>query len=273
MFSGLPSALEARLKFTFPCGDDEDADVGLGRAAYHVRNVCLVPRGIQDGPPPVLRLEVGTPDLHSLALCLLLLVGVHDVGKEPTLAILILGLLHVLLNRSLIDAPAEIQNVSTGCRLASVDVADENHVQVGPGVRLGKDLLAVVHRCYCLLLHHLLLLLHGLWRRGGRRGRGGRLLRRQLLRRRLLRRRLRLGLLHHLGLLGRGRLDLLQRRRRLLLLGLVLPIVDGVSVRLRPGAAARGLGFGGGLCSSGNVSCGRLLCSRRPLLYPHGRSS
>ncbi len=50
-------------KTHLPGCNDQDADVGLRGAADHVRHVVLVPRGVQDGVPLRLRLEVRPPDL------------------------------------------------------------------------------------------------------------------------------------------------------------------------------------------------------------------
>ena len=47
-----------------PCGDDEDANVGLRGAADHVRHVVLVPRRVQDSVPLRLRLEVRPANLR-----------------------------------------------------------------------------------------------------------------------------------------------------------------------------------------------------------------
>mmetsp|Transcript_17178 Transcript_17178/g.51446 ORF Transcript_17178/g.51446 Transcript_17178/m.51446 type:complete len:207 (-) Transcript_17178:607-1227(-) len=182
-------------------------------------------RSVQDGVSAVRGLEVGAADLDGLALRLLLLAGVHDVGEEPAFSVLVLGLLLVLLDGALIDAATQVQDLAARRRLPGVDVADEDHVVVRARVRLLQVL--VDHRA--LLDRHLILLLLfllGLLRLRGRR-------RRLLLR--LLLRLLRSG--------GRG-------LRGSLLLLLLLPVVRSLLLGGRRGL--RGLRLlrlrlGGGL--------------------------
>ena len=76
----------------------------------------------------------------------LLFVGVHDVGVVPRVAVLLLGLALVLLDGALIDDALQVQQVARDGRLAGVDVADEDHVQVLAQVldqRLGGGLLVL----------------------------------------------------------------------------------------------------------------------------------
>merc|ERR1719272_608452 len=95
-----------------------------------------MPRSIKNRKTLVRRLESRATDLDGLTLGLLLLAGVHNVCKEPTLTILVLGLLLVLLDGSIVNAAAKKQNLPASCRLASIDVADENYVHVQSRVGL-----------------------------------------------------------------------------------------------------------------------------------------
>lgn len=61
----------------------QDCQVGLWRAADHVRDEALVSGRIQDGEMFFLGLKVGPPDLHCLALVPLLLVGVQSPRQVP----------------------------------------------------------------------------------------------------------------------------------------------------------------------------------------------
>mmetsp|Transcript_125628 Transcript_125628/g.361196 ORF Transcript_125628/g.361196 Transcript_125628/m.361196 type:complete len:243 (+) Transcript_125628:1289-2017(+) len=222
MLAGLASALEAGLELAFSRGDDQHADVGLGGPRDHVRHIGLVARGVEHREPPVRSLESGAPDLHGLALGLLLLARVHNVGQEPALAVLVLRLFHVLLDRPLVDATREVEDVAAGRGFPCVDVTDEDDVEVWARVRLcpfALDLRFPRHLLLLglLILNFLLRLRHRwlcrFWRRL-----------RLLFRSRF--RRLRFRLLPWRG--GR-RLGGLRRRRRgnlfLLFIGLGLPIV------------------------------------------------
>mmetsp|Transcript_18712 Transcript_18712/g.70801 ORF Transcript_18712/g.70801 Transcript_18712/m.70801 type:complete len:353 (+) Transcript_18712:313-1371(+) len=130
VLSRLSAAFEARLELPFPRRDDEDADVCLGGALDHVRHVALVAGRIQNCESLVLGGEMRAPDLHRLALGALFVVGVHDEGQEPGLAILVFRLLLVLLHRPLVDVARQIQDVAAQRALARVDVANEHDVQV-----------------------------------------------------------------------------------------------------------------------------------------------
>mmetsp|Transcript_77119 Transcript_77119/g.249644 ORF Transcript_77119/g.249644 Transcript_77119/m.249644 type:complete len:306 (+) Transcript_77119:1280-2197(+) len=197
MFARLTAALEARLELALAGRDDEHTDVGLRGTADHVRHIRLVAWRVEHREAAVRGLEGSAANLDGLALGLLLLAGVHDVGEEPTLAVLLLGLLHVLLDLSLVHAAAQEEDVTTSRGLAGIDVTNEHHVQVRPRVRNLEFALFPLRN-----LPPLLLLLLCLRRRRG----GGKLCR--LLRRG---RRFddRLGCLRRRGLRCLGRLLLL----------------------------------------------------------------
>mmetsp|Transcript_23624 Transcript_23624/g.58923 ORF Transcript_23624/g.58923 Transcript_23624/m.58923 type:complete len:700 (+) Transcript_23624:341-2440(+) len=213
---GLTASLEACLELALSRRYDQDTDVSLRGTTDHVGHVGFVPRRIEHCETPIWGFEVGSANLHGLTFCLLLFAGVHDVGEEPTLSVLVLGLLHILLNRPLIHTAAQVQDVATSSGLARINVANEDHVQVWPRIRLFQ--LTLFRLDWCRLFLLLLLLLHGLLNR-----------RRFLLGCRLRSCRLR-GLsrrgrlLHGLGLLHRGRCRLLCRLGWLRLVGLILPI-------------------------------------------------
>mmetsp|Transcript_128191 Transcript_128191/g.358878 ORF Transcript_128191/g.358878 Transcript_128191/m.358878 type:complete len:668 (+) Transcript_128191:1274-3277(+) len=217
MLASLTASLEARLELALPGGDDENADVSLGRAADHVRHVGLVAGGVQDGESSVRRLEVRAPDLHRLAFRLLLVARVHDIGEKPTLAVLVLGLLHVLLDGSLVDAAGQVQDVAARRGLPGIDVADEHDVQMRPRVRLRHLALALLGGLDDL---HLVLLLFCIGRRLLRLDRLLRRGRRSLPHRSRL---LHLNRLRRLNLHGLRRLGLRRLLRRLV--GLLLPVV------------------------------------------------
>ena len=103
---------------------------GASCASSRKRTVVLVPRRVEDGVPLRRRVEVRATHLNGLALGALLLVGVHDEGKEPRVAILLLGLLLVLLDRARVHLVGLVEDLPAEGRLARVDVANEDEVQV-----------------------------------------------------------------------------------------------------------------------------------------------
>mmetsp|Transcript_25671 Transcript_25671/g.69411 ORF Transcript_25671/g.69411 Transcript_25671/m.69411 type:complete len:398 (+) Transcript_25671:429-1622(+) len=154
----LPAALEARLKLTLARGDDEHANVGLAGARNHVWHVVLVTGRVEDGVALLVRVKVRTAHLHRLALGALLLVCVHDVGEEPRLAVLLLGLLLVLLHGALVHLSRGKHHLPAEGGLPRVDVSDEDAVEVLPQVRalrrlglLGRALLGSRRRLRRLL--------------------------------------------------------------------------------------------------------------------------
>ena len=72
VLAGLSATFEPGLELALACRDDEHRDVRLGGAGDHVRDVRLVPRGVQDGEPGLGGLEGRAPDLDRLALGLFL---------------------------------------------------------------------------------------------------------------------------------------------------------------------------------------------------------
>mmetsp|Transcript_6752 Transcript_6752/g.23574 ORF Transcript_6752/g.23574 Transcript_6752/m.23574 type:complete len:212 (-) Transcript_6752:84-719(-) len=91
-----------------------------------------MPRRVQHGVTLLLRLEVGAADLDRLSLGTLLLVGVHDVSHVPALAVLLLSLALVFLDRAVIHGARGEEDLATDGGLASIDVADEDKVEVLP---------------------------------------------------------------------------------------------------------------------------------------------
>mmetsp|Transcript_69598 Transcript_69598/g.166984 ORF Transcript_69598/g.166984 Transcript_69598/m.166984 type:complete len:318 (-) Transcript_69598:731-1684(-) len=107
-------------------------------------------------------------NFHRLSFRFLFFIGVHDVGKEPTLAVLVLGLLLVLLNGALIHAVAEVEHIAARRGLPGIDVSNENHIQMPSRIRLlqaafGFDWLGLLFLYYLLLLLSFCWLLHFCW--------------------------------------------------------------------------------------------------------------
>eukprot|EP01085_Mycamoeba_gemmipara_P003329 Mycagemm_TRINITY_DN9934_c0_g1::TRINITY_DN9934_c0_g1_i1::g.3329::m.3329 type:complete len:109 gc:universal TRINITY_DN9934_c0_g1_i1:429-103(-) len=107
MLAGLAALLVARLELTGLCRNHQDTNVGLGHARDHVGHKVLVARGIQNSVTLLGRLKVRASDLDGLALCTLLLNGIHDVSIEPRATVVLLCLLLVLFHRTLVDLASQ----------------------------------------------------------------------------------------------------------------------------------------------------------------------
>mmetsp|Transcript_15384 Transcript_15384/g.53432 ORF Transcript_15384/g.53432 Transcript_15384/m.53432 type:complete len:270 (-) Transcript_15384:231-1040(-) len=150
VLASLAAALKARLELALASADDENAGVRLRRTLDHVGHVVLVAWRVQHRETLLGRLEVGTADLDGLALRSLLLVGVHDEGEEPALAVALLRLALELLDGSAVDHTRQVQDVARQRRLSGVNVADEHNVEVVARVVL-VDHLSSLRRLNCLL--------------------------------------------------------------------------------------------------------------------------
>jgi len=110
--------------------DHEDRDVSLGRARDHVLDEVTVAGGIDDREVVLRGLELPQGDVDGdTALALRLEVVKHPRVLEGRLAELGRLLLE-LLDSPLVDAAALVDQVTGGGRLAGIDVADDNEVDV-----------------------------------------------------------------------------------------------------------------------------------------------
>ena len=110
--------------------DDEDRDVGLGRARDHVLDEVAVARGVDDRDDVLLRLELPERDVDRDPALALVLELVEDPRVlEGALAHLRRALL-VLVDRALVDPAALVDQVARQRRLPVVDVPDDDEVDV-----------------------------------------------------------------------------------------------------------------------------------------------
>merc|ERR1719334_2970580 len=111
-------------------GDDEHTAIGLGSASDHVLDEIPVAWGVDDGDVVVLGLELPQGDIDGdTTLTLGLKLVQHPGIFEGALAHL-LGFLLELLDDTLVDATAFVDEMAGGGRLARVDVADNDDVNV-----------------------------------------------------------------------------------------------------------------------------------------------
>ena len=124
----LTAALEARLELAATRRYDEHGDVGLRRAANHVGHEAAMAGRVQYDEVLLVGLEEGAAHLDRLALLALLDVRVESPRQVPRLAVLLLRLALVLLQRALVHHAREEHDLAADGRLAGVHVAAEDHV-------------------------------------------------------------------------------------------------------------------------------------------------
>merc|ERR1712156_1016446 len=128
---GLPVLGDSSLELSSSGGDDEHTAVSLAGAGDHVLDEVTVARGVDDGHVVLGGLEFPESNVNGDTTLALRLQLVHHPGiLEGTLARL-LGLLLELLDGSLVNSTALVDQVTGGGGLARVHVADNHNVDVG----------------------------------------------------------------------------------------------------------------------------------------------
>jgi len=130
VLAGLSILGDTGFELTSTGGDDEHTAVGLGSASDHVLDEIPVAWGIDDGDVVVLGLELPQGNIDGdTTLTLGLELVQHPGIFEGALAHL-LGFLLELLDDTLVDATAFVDEMAGGGRLARVDVTDDDDVDV-----------------------------------------------------------------------------------------------------------------------------------------------
>jgi len=130
VLAGLSILGDTGFELTSTGGDDEHTAIGLGSASDHVLDEIPVAWGIDDGDVVVLGLELPQGNIDGdTTLTLGLELVQHPGVFEGALAHL-LGFLLELLDDTLVDATAFVDEMAGGGRLARVDVADDDDVDV-----------------------------------------------------------------------------------------------------------------------------------------------
>merc|ERR1711865_578717 len=123
VLAGLAVLRDASLELTSAGGDDEDGAVGLRGTGDHVLNEVTVTRGVDDGDHVLGGLELPESDVDRDTTLALSLQLVEDPRVlERTLAELG-SLLLELLNGTLVDTTALVDEVAGRGRLAGVNVS------------------------------------------------------------------------------------------------------------------------------------------------------
>jgi len=121
---------DTSLELTSTGGNDENGTISLGGTSDHVLDEITVTRGIDDGDHVLGGLELPEGDIDSDTTLTLGLQLVKNPGVlEGTLAEFG-GFLLELLDGTLVDTTALVDQVTGGGRLTGIDVADNDDVNV-----------------------------------------------------------------------------------------------------------------------------------------------
>jgi len=131
VFSGLTVLGDTSLEFTNTGSDYQDSAIGLGGTSDHVLNEISVARGVDDGDVELGGLEFpeGNVDGDTTLSLGLKLIQYPSVFERAFAHIS--GLFLELLDGSLVDTTAFVDQVTGGCGLTGVDVTDDDNVNVG----------------------------------------------------------------------------------------------------------------------------------------------
>jgi len=121
---------DTSLELTSTSGNDENGAIGLGSTSDHVLDEITVTRSVNDGDIVLRSLELPESDIDGDTTLTLSLEFVEDpCVLERTLAQFGSFLLE-LLNGTLVNTSALVDQVTSGGRLAGIDVADNDDIDV-----------------------------------------------------------------------------------------------------------------------------------------------
>merc|ERR1712244_185179 len=130
VLTGLAVLGDTSLEFTGAGSDNQDTTIGLGGSSDHVLDEITMSGGIDDGDVVLASLELPQGNIDGDTTFTLGLQLVQNPGVlEGTLAHL-LGFLLELLNGTLVDTTALVDQVTGGGGLAGVDVANDHNVDM-----------------------------------------------------------------------------------------------------------------------------------------------
>jgi len=130
MLTGLTVLGDTGLELTNTSGDDENGTIGLGGTSDHVLDEITVTGGVDDGDVVLVGLELPQGNIDGDTTLTLGLEFVEDPGVFEGTFTHFLGLLLEFLDGSLVDTTALVDQVTSCGRLARVDVADNDDVDV-----------------------------------------------------------------------------------------------------------------------------------------------
>jgi len=130
MFTSLTILRDTSFEFTSSTSNDKDGTIGLGSTSDHVFNEVTMTRGVNDSDHVFGGFELPESDINGDTT---LTFGLELVKNpsilEGTLAEFS-SLLLELLNGTLVNTTALVDQVTSSCRLARVDVANDDNVNV-----------------------------------------------------------------------------------------------------------------------------------------------
>jgi len=130
VLTGLTILGDTSLELTSTTGNNENGAIGLGGTSDHVLDEITMSGGINDGDVVLGGLELPESDINGDTTLTLGLELVKNPGVlEGTLSELS-GLLLELLNGTLIDTTALVDQMTSGGGLAGIDVSDNDDVNV-----------------------------------------------------------------------------------------------------------------------------------------------
>jgi len=130
VLTGLSVLGDTSFEFSLSGGDDENGAIGLRSTSNHVLDEITMSRGINDGEVVLRGLELPEGNIDGdTSLTLGLELVEHPGVLERTLSHL-LGLLLELLDGSLVNATAFVDQVTSGGRLSGVDVTNNDDVNM-----------------------------------------------------------------------------------------------------------------------------------------------
>jgi len=110
--------------------DDEDGNIGLGGSGDHVLDEITVSRGVNDGEGVLGGLELPEGDVDGDTTLTLGLEVVKDPGVLEGSLSKLSSLLLELLDGTLVNSSALVDQVSGGGGLSGIDVADDDKTDV-----------------------------------------------------------------------------------------------------------------------------------------------
>lgn len=130
MLTGLTVLRDTSLELTDTSGNDHDSAVGLRGTSDHVLDEITVARGVNNGDVVLRGLELPESDIDGDTTLTLGLQLVKYPGVLEGALTKLLGFLLELLDDTLVNTTTLIDQVTSGGRLASIDVANNDEINV-----------------------------------------------------------------------------------------------------------------------------------------------
>lgn len=130
MFFGLSILVKSSFELTFFGRNDKNCNISLTSTHDHVRYVIFMAWGIKDSESSVLKREVKFGILDSFTSFSFVWINVSNTGQLPCLHMVLLGLLFISCPLLFIDFTELFHNVSSKSWFTSIDVSNENDVNI-----------------------------------------------------------------------------------------------------------------------------------------------